>query len=169
MKRLLATVGILVSVLTLTLTATQRAPGLAVYVLTETDPSGLQDAATLERQEAVMAVKKRLSSRKEVRLVGTLEEASIVIFVTSVSTEQVWMPTPLAEAKPLPPGEPLPEGTRPRTVARAALTRGSFSTSFAEAAGAFRASATGNLARSIDKWFEINAETLATLPGETQP
>jgi len=134
-----------------------------VHVFTAVDPSGLVDATGKDRQRAVDEIRKRLLSRHDIRVVTERSIATILIEVTSVKREPVWMPTPLAEAKPLEPGQPLPEGTRPALVARAVLTSGTFKTSFAEAAGAFRANVGGNLARSVEQWFKDNSRALTSL------
>lgn len=156
---------ILAVVVLLSTTTVARQTGVTtVHIATSTHPSGLSDATSPDRQKAIEEIRKRLASQRNLRLVPASANPVIVITVTSVEREQVWMPTPLAEVKVLTPGEPLPEGTRPAMVARAELTYGTFKTSFAEAAGAFRGNAASNLGRSIERWFRDNARTLATLP-----
>lgn len=135
-----------------------------VLVTTSVDPFGLTDKATTERQEAVSGIRKRLGSNRALRFAAGPSDGVVIINVTSVEIEQVWRPTLYASPKVLPRGSPATDVTHPMTVARATLTKGTFSTDFAEAAGAYRGSAQENLARAIESWFHDNERVLLAKP-----
>jgi hypothetical protein len=110
----------------------------------------LTDGDGVDLAKAARSIAKHLSVRNDVEIVSDRDKASIVIIVTSIRWEE------------LSPG--TWDGPPHANVARATLTRGAFTTEFAAVEGALLSSATGNLARRIDVWFEKNKRTLATLP-----
>lgn len=139
-------------------------PKITVHVTTQIDPSGFSDDASDNRIKTVNAIAKRLKLQRSIRLVTSSTEADVLITVTSVVPETVWRQGLAGPTVPLEPGAPIPEGSWLSLVARATLVTGTYTTTFAEAAGAFRMSAPNNLAGAIDEWFRKNTRRLTRQP-----
>lgn len=152
------TIVLILAGLLLAVPASAQVP---IYVFTAADASGLTDAATKDRTEAVAGIKSRLAKNKTVRLVENAEAAKLTVEVTAIGKADTTGTTSDTRRGVF-------GGLQTSTTEQhefydfATLRSGTYMTELKAGLKLFGTSHPGEqLTKQIENWLKQNAETLA--------